>query len=100
VKDPTQSVTENKPKVLGKRYHTNFEIFRHNDPDTAHVSFSFRGFYETFFTSSVFKNYVTVPQKMDMKMHFRMLPVSRQVTDTLFLFEFYNNLHYTQGAHF
>jgi len=37
---------------------------------------------------------------MDMKMRFRMLPVGWQVTDTLVLFGFYNNLHYTQGAHF
>ena len=52
------------------------------------------------FTASVLKNYVRVPQKMDMKMHFRMLPVGRQVTDTLFLFGFYSNLFYTQVAHF
>jgi len=51
-------------------------------------------------TPSVLKNYVRVPQKMDMKIHFRMLPVGRQVMDTLFLFRFYNNLYYTQGAQF
>ena len=51
-------------------------------------------------TPSVLKNYVRVPQRMDMKMHFRMFPVGRQVTDTLFLFGFYDNLYYTQGAHF
>jgi hypothetical protein len=33
-------------------------------------------------------------------MHFRMLPVGRQVTDALVLFGFYNSLHYIQGAHF
>jgi hypothetical protein len=66
----------------------------------AHIFFFFRGFFERFFMPSTLKKYVRVPQKMDMKMHFRMLPVSRQFTDTLFLFEFYNNLHYTQGAHF
>jgi len=37
---------------------------------------------------------------MDMKMRFRMLPVGWQVMDTLVLFGFYNNLYYTQGAHF
>jgi hypothetical protein len=89
-------------KVLlksGQTFRGNIRTFRQNDPDTVHVSFFFRGFFETFFTPSALKNYVTVPKK-NMKMHFWMLPVSRQVTDILFLFEFYNNLHYTQGAHF
>jgi len=51
-------------------------------------------------TASVLKNCMRVPQIVDMKMHFRMLAVGGQVTDTLFLFGFYNNLYYTQGAHF
>jgi hypothetical protein len=46
------------------------------------------------------KNYARVPQKMDMKMHFRMLPVRWQVKNKLFLFGLYNNLYYTQGVHF
>ena len=94
------SVIEIRPKVLGKRYHKNFKTFQQNDLDTAHVSVFFRGFFETFVTPSVLKNYVRVPQKADMKMHFKMLPVGRQVTDTSFLSGFYNNLQYTQGAHF
>ena len=51
-------------------------------------------------TVSVLKNYVKVPQKMDMKMHSRMIHVGSQVMDTLFLFGFYDNLYYRQGAHF
>lgn len=39
------------------------------------------------------ENYVRVPQNMDMKMRFRMLPVGWQVKVTLFLFGFYNNLY-------
>ena len=92
-------VIDIRPKVLGKHYHKNFETFRQNDPDMAHISFFFRGSLKHI-TPSVLKNYVRVPQTMDMKMHFRMLPVGRQVTDTLFLFGFYDNLYYTQGAHF
>ena len=38
-----------------KHYHKNFNSFRQNDLDTAHVSFFFRGFFETYFTPSIFR---------------------------------------------
>jgi hypothetical protein len=43
---------------------------------------------------------VRVPQKMDMKMNFKMLLLGRQVTYTLSLSRIYDNPYYTQGAHF
>ena len=78
-----------------KHYHKNFNSFRQNDLDTAHVSFFFRGFFETYFTPLVFRELCesSTEYNMDMKIHFRMLPVGWQVKVTLFLFGFYNNLY-------
>ena len=93
VKESNSQCYWNQAQTSGEKLSQKFQDSPIKWLDTAHVSFFLRDFFETFFTPSVLKNYVRVSLKMNMKMHFRMLPVDWQVTDTLVLFGFYNNLY-------
>ena len=51
-RNPTHSVIEIRPKVLGKLYHRIIQTFPQNDPDSTRFV-PLKGFFETFFTPSV-----------------------------------------------